>query len=323
MNYFDWRKGNAVALDGATHPKNESLSEHLKHCDAKKACPFLRSEKKIESSDILLKGNEKKVPTQKDLFDSYEKSGITEELKELIVAFHHAVCYGMVETKRMPIEAFSEIGDGTIPMWMMGAYYIAANNGDDDKYAEKVLLDFAKASGKIFDKPYEMLKEKYGKSIGKGLESNGVFKDGNTVVKNSWLSLGALDMGVLQKIERIILGNKYYPETKYRVDGLGLVKGEVTFLLRQPFVDFKGSLPLTDEEIDEWAAERGFFIRERWTANYATEGNDLASLDMHNQNVVRSVDGQIVCIDPCVIPNVYAIGIRGFYDYDNPPKKFE
>ena len=37
-DFFTWMR--IPALDSRDAPKNESLAEHLKHCKAKKECPF-------------------------------------------------------------------------------------------------------------------------------------------------------------------------------------------------------------------------------------------------------------------------------------------
>lgn len=94
-------------------------------------------------------------------------------------------------------------------------------------------------------------------------------------------------------------------------------------MLKQPFVQFDKSEPMTDEEVATWAKEQGFEMKDSFLHNCTSPGNDLACMDMHNENVVRTNDGKIVCIDPCVIPNVYELELRGFYDYDDPPDRFE
>ena len=114
----------------------------------------------------------------------------------------------------------------------------------------------------------------------------------------------------------------YFPETAYEVFGLGTDSdGKMSFALRQKEIKMSGEA-LTDEEIEAWLKEKGWKMKDSWLRNYISGDEMLACMDMHNENVVKDKDGNIVCIDACVIPNSYPAGMKGNFNCDKPPEHF-
>ena len=64
-------------------------------------------------------------------------------------------------------------------------------------------------------------------------------------------------------------------------------------------------------------------MKDDFLNHYVSKGGDLACLDLHGENVVKDTNGNIICIDPCVIPNVYELELGGTYQYDMPAKHFD
>ena len=185
--------------------------------------------------------------------------------------------------------------------------------------ADRVLTDFAK-KGKAyqqdmkgyFQKTFGM--ENYIKS---GLEAAVYNLDENTVVKESNLQLGTSN--VLERIERVMLGNFFFPETGYTPFALGKSdEGELEFGLKQRKIQL-GNGEMEDDDIEKWLKEKGWRMKDSFLRNYVSENGELCCMDMHGGNIVRDRDGNIVCIDPCVVPNSYEREMGGHYDYDNPP----
>lgn len=318
-NFFAWlnrQKDVSISMDAAARlPKGETLEEHRKHCKAKKgACPF---EKKVDEMDDLSAKNTK-VLSQDELADIYEKEGVSENLVESTKQLHRGILSGAVQPKRISAEIFKNADMGQVPTWMTYAYLVASNFSHDDKKATQVLEDFAKASGNYIDNMQETFARQYGDPIGNGMESD-VFDGGAYVIKSSTLGMDTKD--TLSKIERIFLGNIYFPETGYQPFGLGTAPdGGPLFALRQNFVHLDKDKKLGDKEIEIWLKDRGWDLADPKERSFVSRGWDLLGLDMHNDNIVRTKDGHVVCIDPCVVPNTESRGLFGYYDYNKPPQ---
>lgn len=93
-------------------------------------------------------------------------------------------------------------------------------------------------------------------------------------------------------LDRITLHNTYFPETTLFVLGFGRAKGEFKIIVEQPFV--KGT-HVPDGEISKFAQRMGFkqINPKNWT--YATA--EIYLSDLHDENVIRSEDGNIIVVD--------------------------
>ena len=321
MNFYKWQiecgSHNKTAMDSARAlPVNETIAEHRKHCKARKGhCPF---EAKADNVDDLTAGS-KLVKNQSDLSAIYEQEGVSSRLVDAVRTIHKGILDGSISPKRLPPDIFRNKEIEKIPTWMTYAYLVASNYPNDEKKVNEILTAFAKESGNYHENLRDDMIEEYGDPIGHGMESDVFYANPHTVVKASSLGMDTKD--TLSKIERIMLGNIYFPETGYVPTALGKSPdGGLLFGLRQNLVNFKGTKPLTDKEISRWLGEKGWQLADPKEHSYVSKGWDLAGLDMHNENVVRDKRGRIFCIDPCVIPNTEKVGLFGYYDYGNPPK---
>lgn len=328
---------DSVAMDARKLPPGMTLSDHKKVCKAKPGeCPYEEHNAKGEEADTLTApptassprqrrksaASALQPPTQAELFDTFQREGVTNRLMDLTERFHAAVLTGKAKPKRLPNDAFTNDG-GKMPMWLLGAYY-TASNAHDDATAKQVLSAFAKKAGCYIEDATATCEDRYGNPISENSMESTVYDHGATVVKESTFGFGS--DGMLQKIERLILGNRYFPETGYTPIGFGNAAAGIdqpVFLLEQPKVQYDQSNPLTDDEIQAWMKTRGFEPNPEQPYAYQTEWGDLACLDCHNENVIRTNDGRIVNIDPGVIPNTEDVGLDGYYDYENPPEHFQ
>lgn len=151
--------------------------------------------------------------------------------------------------------------------------------------------------------------DKFTNLMGDHIEEGGeaiVFLNGNKLVK----AIG-LDYYIqpILALDRISLHNLFFPETKLNVFGFGRLKnGKFQILVEQPYIQGE---QMTDEEISVFAQKLGFKIinPKNWT--YATPQIYLS--DLHDENVIRSSEGNIFVVD-CDIrintPNLKCGGTR-------------
>lgn len=127
-----------------------------------------------------------------------------------------------------------------------------------------------------------------GAKIAEGGEAT-VYDHGATLVK----SIG-LDYFVqpILALDRITLHNTYFPETTLYVLGFGRADGEFKIIVEQPFI--KGT-HVSDSEISTFAQNLGFkqINPKNWT--YATA--EIYLSDLHDENVIRSEEGNIFVVD--------------------------
>lgn len=305
---------DAIAED-ASLPSAETLAEHRKHCRAKPGnCPF---EKRGDLADDLAG---RPVLSPAKLFFLYKSEGVIDRLVSEARRYTEAVADGMATPRRLPAEVFMTEMEKPIPEWLVSAYHVASAPGVDNRTAYAIVRDFATVADCLFPDASGACEKEYGKRFASGMEAS-VYNAGDNVVKTSGLGLASTD--ILQKIERILLSNIFFPETAYEVIGFGGEKGVLdvdgaTFVLAQPRVSLSEEL-LADEEIEAFLKSKGFKAKDMFWHSFVSEDNNLAAMDMHGENVVKTKDGKIVVIDPCVIPNVYDLELRGFYNYDEPP----
>lgn len=223
---------DAVAMDARKLPPGVTIADHRKVCTAKPGhCPYEKRNAQGEEADMLTApptassprqrrksaGSALPPPTQSELFDTFQREGVTNRLMDLTERFHAAVLTGKAKPKRLPNDAFTNDG-GKMPMWLLGAYY-TASNASDDETATQALTAFAKKAGCYVEDATATCEDRYGNPISEKSMESTVYDHGATVVKASTFGFGS--DGMLQKIERLILGNRYFPETGYTPIGFG------------------------------------------------------------------------------------------------------
>ena len=327
MNFYSYlygQVGECPTMDEKpTAPKNESLAEHRKHCKAEPGnCPFEKELAKKNESDEADASPRQNPPTYDSVAKLYETEGVSDRTVTEARRLYDSIIDGKTIPKRIPASVFKSEGARKLPEWMILAYLVGSEYQDSDVAPRNVLLDFAGATGNLIPNMRESFTEKYGEKIGKGAEA-WVFKESDTgVVKASDLSVEGATC--LQQLERLMISNNFFPETAYEPFAVGEDdNGGLVYGLRQNYVKFDENEPLTEEEIERWLKDRDWILQDQMMYGYASKGGDLACLDMHGENVVKDKQGNIFCLDPCVIPNVWGIFQRSYYNYDDPPKEFD
>ena len=128
-----------------------------------------------------------------------------------------------------------------------------------------------------------------GEQVAEGGEAH-VFYKGNTLVKAIGLDYYILPILAL---DRISLHNTYFPETKLTVIGFGRTsEGDFQVIVEQPYI--QGG-PMADEEIQTFAQQMGFQLKNARNWTYATP--EIYLSDLHDENVICSANGNIFVID--------------------------
>ena len=160
------------------------------------------------------------------------------------------------------------------------------------EYAEaktKCIEKWAKAVGCWLDDTDYCLSHLLGLQIAEGGEAH-VFDNGRSVVK----SIG-LDYYISPELalDRISLHNAYFPQTAMQVLGFGRNRnGDFQVIVEQPFIQGE---KMTDNEIRAYTEKLGFKLINPSNWTYATSRIYLS--DMHDENVIRSVKGNVFVID--------------------------
>ena len=295
MNYYEWKniRQSRITLDRRELPIGKSLPEHMKYCKAHKhKCPYLPPIGEMQNG----------------LLEEFMKNGVSEKLRGDANSILRYIVAGKGRHLRLPSQIFMDKRTLSLPRWMLLAY-IVASPAKDVLIQEKILVDFA-----IHDKSYyEDIDSFFENHFGDCPKKHGmeavVYDTGTgVVVKDSSLDAGTY--GPLQKIERIMLGNICFPETAYMPFAIGKSKTRgLRFAISQKKVH-EDEKHLTNEEIKEWMKNRGW--NEIGECAYASFDKVLECVDMHERNVIRTKEGDIVCIDHSVVPY--------HYNYDSPPK---
>ena len=134
-----------------------------------------------------------------------------------------------------------------------------------------------------------VLSNQLGEQIAEGGEAH-VYDHGATIIKI--IGLDYYLQPVLA-LDRITLHNAFFPETKLNVLGFGYSQdGAFQIVVEQPFIH--GS-SMTDDEIEDFATAMGFELRNARNWTFATP--EIYLSDLHDENVIRSKDGNIFVID--------------------------
>ena len=156
-----------------------------------------------------------------------------------------------------------------------------------------------------YDNADETLTLELGEQLAEGGEAH-VFQHGCNLVK----AIG-LDYYIqpILALDRISLHNAFFPETRLTVVGFGRFRDR-TFhvIVEQPYIQ---GTQMTDEEIALFAEHIGFKLINPRNWTFATP--EIYLSDLHDENVIRSKEGNIFVVD-CDIrintPNLRYGGIR-------------
>lgn len=153
----------------------------------------------------------------------------------------------------------------------------------------EMIEKWARQSEVWVEKTDERMFLTFGEQIAEGGEAH-VYDNGSMVVK----TIG-LDYFVLPELalDRISLHNAYFPQTAMRTLGFGRdTDGNFQIIVEQPFIQGE---KMTDDEIKCYAEDLGYKLinAKNWT--YATD--DIYLSDMHDENVLRSIRGNVFVID--------------------------
>ena len=148
---------------------------------------------------------------------------------------------------------------------------------------------WAKIVGCWMDNVDTELPSLLGEQIAEGGEAH-VFYKGNTLVKAIGLDYYILPILAL---DRISLHNTYFPETRLSVIGFGRTsEGEFQVIVEQPLI--QGNR-MEDDEIQVFAQQMGFELKNARNWTYATP--EIYLSDLHDENVIRSANGNVFVID--------------------------
>lgn len=130
--------------------------------------------------------------------------------------------------------------------------------------------------------------------IGQGKDSKVYMsKDGRYVIKAS--KGKPYGKKFRPDIDNIPLFNDVFPSSRYEILGYGEIDGEFVRILKQPFVDFAQSTPLTSEERAEYMAKLGFKPLNK--ENTAFADGEIVIADLQKSNIVKDAEGNVRVID--------------------------
>ena len=146
--------------------------------------------------------------------------------------------------------------------------------------------------------------------LGSGKDSDVyISKDGKHVIK---VSKGKDSPKKFRPdIDAVALFNHVFPNSRYEILGYGEVDGKFVKFLKQPFVDFTGSKPLSAEERVAYMSDMGFKpVNKEKTA---FSNGTIVVADLQGNNIVRDKSGNIRVIDADV--KLHTKDFGGQYSY--------
>lgn len=168
---------------------------------------------------------------------------------------------------------------------------------------ENSIEQYAKKAGIWVDNTTINLTKEHGEPIASGEEAIvwGDEKNGRVIKTQDTFQYDNLQ----QKLDGITLHNAYFPEATLRVIGFGRnANGDFQVIVEQPFVQGE---KLTKSEIDSYLIKLGFTENE----NGHFSNNDTIIEDVHTGNAIKTLDGNIVVIDPIMRLNTPEQGYGG------------
>ena len=115
-------------------------------------------------------------------------------------------------------------------------------------------------------------------------------------------------------LDRITLHNILFPSAPLEIKGFGKnSKGKFQFIVEQPFIQGE---PATQEEIDKFITKIGFSKSEKDRGNTFLS-DDLYLSDLHDENVIKTPQGDLVVIDADLRLNTPDLNRGGKYKVNN------
>ena len=168
-----------------------------------------------------------------------------------------------------------------------------------------VIEQWAKVAGCWVTNVERTFAHTFGEQLTEGGEAH-VYDNGNTIIKRI-----GLDYFILPELalDRITLHNALFPETRMTVLGFArTVANNFQIIVQQPFIH---GTSLSDEEICNYVESLGFKLINPINWTYATP--EIYLSDMHDENLIKSPQGNIFVIDCDVrinTPELRCGGIR-------------
>ena len=146
--------------------------------------------------------------------------------------------------------------------------------------------------------------------IGSGTDSDVYLsKDGKSVIK---VSKGKpYGKRFRPDVDNVALFNTGFPGSRYTIEGYGEIDGKFVRFLKQPFVDFSDSTPLTEGERVAYMEKLGFKPINK--ENTAFSNGEIVASDLQKSNVVRDRNGNVRVIDADM--KLHTKDVGGNYSY--------
>ena len=130
--------------------------------------------------------------------------------------------------------------------------------------------------------------------IGSGTDSDVYLsKDGKSVIK---VSKGKpYGKRFRPDVDNVALFNTVFPGSRYTIEGYGEIDGKFVRFLKQPFVDFSDSTPLTEGERVAYMEKLGFKPINK--ENTAFSNGEIIASDLQKSNIVKDKQGNVRVID--------------------------
>ena len=174
---------------------------------------------------------------------------------------------------------------------------------------ERIIESWAKAEG-IWHDNLDNVKGK--ELFAEGGEAKVFANDGDTKV----IKILSTEYFITPQfaLDRITLHNTLFPTASLKVIGFGRnSKGEFQFLVEQPFIQGE---PATQEEIDRFITKAGFEKSKKDKGNTFIS-DDLYLSDLHDENVIKTPNGDLVVIDADLRLNTPDLNRKGKYEIDD------
>ena len=147
-------------------------------------------------------------------------------------------------------------------------------------------------------------------SIGSGTDSDVYLsKDGKSVIK---VSKGKpYGKRFRPDVDNVALFNTVFPGSRYTIEGYGEIDGKFVRFLKQPFVDFSDSTPLTEGERVAYMEKLGFKPINK--ENTAFSNGEIIASDLQKSNIVKDKQGNVRVIDADM--KLHTKDVGGNYSY--------
>lgn len=174
---------------------------------------------------------------------------------------------------------------------------------------ERIVESWAKAAG-IWHDNLDTIAGK--KQIAEGGEANVFYNDGDTDVTK----ILSTEYFITPQfaLDRITLHNTLFPEAPLKITGFGRSSdGEFKFIVEQPFIQGEHT---SKEEIQQFIERAGFTKSDKDKGNtYTTD--DIYVSDLHDENVLKTKEGNLIVIDADVRWNTPELNRGGKHVIDN------